>query len=331
MYLISLLTIFLISIFILNGSLKIGSLFKIIDYPNKRKLNKNKAVKIGSILFAFPIFSILILTFINQSLLNIEIISLTFIFLCLFIIGFVDDRISLSATKKIILYFIISFLFVKLNSRFEINSLNFYFFEAKDIKSIGIYFTCFCIISLIIASDLMDGINLNAGIFFLSKLLVIFFIFNDLFISKKFVLFLIIPLVVFLIYNFRGKVYLGTGGTCVLAFFLSLIFIEQANNFPNFLSATHILAILLIPGIDMIRVFLIRFFKNGKIFTPDKRHLHHLLENKFGINKTIVILSSLYISTDFISFYLYDFIYYLILFQIISFITILRVCAKNIK
>ena len=136
MYLISLLTIFLISIFILNSSSKIGSLFKIIDYPNKRKLNKNKAVKIGSILFAFPIFSILILTFINQSLLNIEIISLTFIFLCLFTIGFVDDRISLSATKKIILYFIISFLFIKLNSRFEINSLNFYFFETKDIKSI---------------------------------------------------------------------------------------------------------------------------------------------------------------------------------------------------
>ena len=100
--------------------------------------------------------------------------------------------------------------------------------------------------------------------FFLSKLLVIFFIFNDLFISKKFVLFLIIPLAVFLIYNFRGKVYLGTGGTCVLAFFLSLNFIEQANNFPNFKLPTHILAILLIPGIDMIRVFLIRFLKMAK-------------------------------------------------------------------
>ena len=62
MYLISLLTIFLISIFILNSSLKIGGLLKIIDYPNKRKLNKNKAVKIGSILFVFPILSILILT-----------------------------------------------------------------------------------------------------------------------------------------------------------------------------------------------------------------------------------------------------------------------------
>ena len=81
----------------------------------------------------------------------------------------------------------------------------------------------------------------------------------------------------------------------------------------------------------MIRVFLIRFFKNGKIFTPDKRHLHHLLENKFGIKKKIFILSFLYISTDFISFYLYDFIYYIILIQIISFITILRVCTKTIK
>ena len=48
----------------------------------------------------------------------------------------------------------------------------------------------------------------------------------------------------------------------------------------------------------MIRVFLIRFFKNGKIFTPDKRHLHHLMENKFGVMRTISILSLIFISTD---------------------------------
>ncbi len=331
MYLVSLISVFFISLFILINSLKIGKLLNIIDYPNKRKLNTSKAVKIGSILFAFPVFFILLEIYLSKNLLNIEIISLTFILFCFFIIGFVDDSISLSATKKIILYFIIIFVFIKLNPKYEINSLNFYLFETKDIKNISIYFTCFCIISFIIAVDLMDGINLTASIFLLSKLLFIYFIFEEVIFQKQLILFLIIPLMLFLFFNAKGKVYLGTGGTCVLAFFISFIIINKANNYPNLLSATHILALLLIPGLDMIRVFLIRFFKNGKIFTPDKRHLHHLMENKYGLKSTIATLSLLFISTDLTIIYLYDFVNYIILMELLIFFTILKVCSHSHK
>ena len=328
---ITLLLIGLISIIILNKSFEIGKFLNIVDIPNKRKLNKNKAVKIGSILFLLPISFMLITIYLKNSLLNIEIISLVFVLFFFFLIGFVDDSIGLSATKKIILYFFITFIFVKLNSRFEIHSLNFYLFETKDIKNISIYFTCFCIISLIIAVDLMDGINLTTSIFLLSKLLIVYFTFEEMIFQKQLILFLIVPLILFLFFNAKGKVYLGTGGTCVLAFFISLIIIDKANNYPNLLSATHILALLLIPGLDMIRVFLIRFFKNGKIFTPDKRHLHHLMENKYGAKSTITILSLLLILTDLTIICLYDFVYYIVLIEFLIFLTILKVCSHSYK
>ena len=331
MYLVSLLLVLFISLFILNNSFKIGKYLNIIDYPNKRKLNTKKAVKIGSIFFIFPALAILFEIYLNQNLLNIELISFIFILFSFFMIGFVDDSISLSATKKILLYFIIIFIFIKLNPKYEINSLNFYLFETKDIKNISIYFTCFCIISLIVALDLMDGINLTTGIFLLSKLLLVYFIFEKTIFDKHLILLLIFPLILFLFFNAIGKVYLGTGGTCILALFISLIIIYKANNYPNLLSATHILALLLIPGLDMIRVFLIRFFKNGKIFTPDKRHLHHLMENKFGVMRAISILSLIFISTDLTIIYFYDLVYYIILLEILIFFTILKVCSKSFK
>ena len=328
MNIITLSLIALISIIILNKSFEIGNFLNIIDYPNKRKINKNKAVKIGSILFLLPTSFVLVTIYFNNSLLNIEIISLVFIFFFFFLIGFVDDSISLSATKKIILYFIITFIFIKLNPRFEINSLNFYSFDTKDISNISIYFTCFCIISLIIAIDLIDGINLTASIFLLSKLVLVYLTFDKFFFEHYIILYILVPLVLFLFFNAKGKVYLGTGGTCILSFFISLLIIDISKNYESSFSASHILAILLIPGLDMIRVFLIRFFKNGKIFAPDKRHLHHLMEKKLGANKTILILSFIFILTDLVVISFYSYIYYIILSQLIIFIIILKICRQ---
>ena len=84
MNIITLSLIALISIIILNKSFEIGNFLNIIDYPNKRKINKNKAVKIGSILFLLPTSFILVTIYFNNSLLNIEIISLVFIFFFFF-------------------------------------------------------------------------------------------------------------------------------------------------------------------------------------------------------------------------------------------------------
>lgn len=325
-YLVTLIFISSFSIIILLNSQNIGNSFRLIDYPNKRKLLKQKAVKIGSILFTLPIFVTLIDSYLNKHFLNIQIISLFFCLFAFLLIGYVDDSKGLSAIKKILLYFIISFIFFKINEQLVIHNLNFYLFDTKNISNISLYFTCFCIIALIVATDLFDGINLSVSIFLLSKLIIIYFYFDQSYFSKTSLLYFIIPLFLFIRFNLKNKVFLGTGATCVLSFVISLELINYYNLVPTKLSAIHILSLLFLPGLDMIRVFLYRFVKSGQIFKPDKKHFHHLLAKKFGLNRVIFFLPVLFVFFDFITIFFYEKIYYIIFFQFLTYILLIKIC-----
>jgi UDP-GlcNAc:undecaprenyl-phosphate GlcNAc-1-phosphate transferase len=79
----------------------------------------------------------------------------------------------------------------------------------------------------------------------------------------------------------------------------------------------------MLPGVDMLRVFLIRIIKKKNPFSPDRIHLHHLLVAQ-GLNKiNILTLFSLLILTPIlISFFtnlkpiyiiLFNFLFYTIL------------------
>ncbi len=50
---------------------------------------------------------------------------------------------------------------------------------------------------------------------------------------------------------------------------------------------------MMLPGIDMLRLFLFRTIKGKNPFIGDSNHIHHLLVNKFGNIKTIIILNGI--------------------------------------
>lgn len=312
--------VFIFSFCILIYSAKIGKFFNLVDIPNKRKLNSKSSVKIGSLIFLLPILFFLINSFYLSIFLNLEIICFFVIFTLLFFIGFVDDSKGMLAIKKIILYFFISFLFLKINPRFMIHDISLYSFNIKNISIISIYFTCFCIVCVIVASDLLDGINISASFFFFINFLFIIFVNN----STKFFdlnLSILIVLFLFFIFNIKNKVYLGTGGTCILAFILSLNLIEVGASNPKVLSATHIFSLLFLPGVDMIRVFLVRLFSKGGLFIPDQNHIHHIIVKEFGINKAIIFLCLFYLLTNLSVIIFYNKIYYIILAQLVVYFT----------
>ena len=84
------------------------------------------------------------------------------------------------------------------------------------------------------------------------------------------------------------------------------------------------LLILFFPLIDALRLFASRVYSKKNPFSPDRKHLHHILMNLFGYNKTIFILALLtlisftavYFKINFfISFIFFSLIYYLIVFK----------------
>ena len=108
----------------------------------------------------------------------------------------------------------------------------------------------------------------------------------------------------FLFYNFFNKTFLGDSGTNVLAFLISYILIKSYNINQEF-TADEIFIILSFPGLDMFRLFMIRILKGKNPFNPDRNHIHHLIQKKFNIFQTFLIIQ-ICILFNIVIFYILD-------------------------
>lgn len=82
-------------------SIKIGYYFKIIDFPNQRKVHRSPIPRTGGIgvFGSFFIIVLFILLFTNLNK-NLEMIFFLLSGLLIFLLGLLDDKYNLSAKKK---------------------------------------------------------------------------------------------------------------------------------------------------------------------------------------------------------------------------------------
>ena len=128
------------------------------------------------------------------------------------------------------------------------------------------------------------------------------FILKDIYIPLSIIL--ICVLSIFLIYNYLNKMFLGDSGTYTLAFIISYIIIKSHNIEGKF-TPEEIFIILSLPGLDMLRLFILRIFKGKNPFHSDRNHIHHLILKKYDSFKTFLLIQ-LYIILNLILFYNYE-------------------------
>jgi UDP-GlcNAc:undecaprenyl-phosphate GlcNAc-1-phosphate transferase len=90
----------------------------------------------------------------------------------------------------------------------------------------------------------------------------------------------------------KKNIFLGDSGSLFLGCLIGLNIIFKYNleilksNYP----VESIFIALMLPGLDMLRVFVIRIMNKKNPFLPDRRHLHHLLiDNKVQFEKILMI------------------------------------------
>jgi UDP-GlcNAc:undecaprenyl-phosphate/decaprenyl-phosphate GlcNAc-1-phosphate transferase len=255
----------------------------LLDYPDQRKKHLTPIPKLGGIyILLSSIFAILFF----HNLYN-ERFIFSFLTLIggLFLIGFIDDKIEMKATSRLILQFVIIALAISIDFNLNVESLNF----GTLSKKIFIYngsnlFTIFCIISLVNATNLVDGKDGLTGMIFVIFLSFFFIFFpSDL---NKFLLVLFLSTVLFLIYNINGKIYLGNSGSYLIGGLMSFITI-QIYNFNPF-EIEIIFLFFYFYGLDMLRVYIERLIRGIHPFTPENNHLHHYLFQYFS-NKYLAL------------------------------------------
>ena len=137
--------------------------------------------------------------------------------------------------------------------------------------------------------NMMDGTNSLAGLY--STIFLIYFL---IFVNfSALTLVLIIFLIFYLYLNYRNLIFFGDSGSLLLSFLISMIVIFNHNSGNMF--AEEIFVLMLIPGLDMFRLFLTRIFNKKNPFSGDRNHLHHLLLNRFNNKKTVFLYNGFFI------------------------------------
>lgn len=133
---------------------------------------------------------------------------------------------------------------------------------------------------------------------------------------------LLICLIAYGYLNYTNKSFLGDSGSLLLSFIISYIFIKLYN-FNVIKSCDEIVIYMLIPGIDLIRLFFIRILNKKNPLSPDRFHLHHLLLLKYSYNFTLTIILTLILLPILLNFLDFHKLY-IIISTIIIYIYFLR-------
>ena len=276
---------------------KFAEIINVYDAPdNKLKLHKKNTPILGGLILIinYSIYLLFQLLFsdnflsIPKKIFNIEgYISILILIFGFFILGFYDDKNKLAPKNKLFFSIFLILVSILLNQNLILNSFSLTIFTNKVfLNSFSITFTIFCIILLINALNFFDGINGQSCIFFI-------IVFSFLFFKSEMNYFyllsiLLISFILFL--NLMNKLFLGDGGIFLMGIIASISLILEHNVQKNILYVDEIFFLLLLPGIDLIRLTIIRVFKGRNAFFGDRNHIHHLLVNKFSIFYTNLIL-----------------------------------------
>ncbi len=212
-----------------------------------------------------------------------------------FVIGLVDDAISISV--KLRLFFQVSSAILALF--FLDLSLKTVGLDIGIPSWIGLIIIIFALVGVTNAVNIIDGMNgLAGGVVSLAFLSIAYlsFILDDFDLFEVSVIFLV-SIFGFLLLNFpKGKIFLGDSGTYLLGFSVattSLLLIDQEAK----LSVFYPIALMIYPIWEVLfSIYRRLFIQKKKSTTADRLHLHQLIFKRITRNNpktTLYILSRL--------------------------------------
>ena len=320
-------TVFLVS-FALTGIiipkiLLIAFRKNLFDVPDERKIHKGVIPRLGGIAFmpsiVFAIasvtgFSLLYYEGIINTALNESSVQVSFgicALMLLYLMGMADDLIGIKYRAKFIIQIIAAVFLVF--AGFYIKDLHGFCSLTELPDWFAYAFTILVVIFITNAINLIDGIDgLASGLSMIACIFygVVFYMNHDFFYAA--LMFATLgTLVPFYYYNVFGnpvkfkKIFMGDTGSLTIGLIMAVSSIHLSDDGLNTNTSVNPLVIafspLIVPGFDVVRVYLNRLRNHRNPFLPDKSHIHHrLLE--MGIQQSVAMVTILIISTFFILF-----------------------------
>lgn len=290
---------FVITFFIMPFIIRIAKINKLFDIPDERKTHTYPISSLGGvgIITGLAISLLLVSDF---TLGNSEFQYYLACFFIIFILGVIDDIFVLHPLKKVFGQLVVASILTA-KTHLVISNLEGLAGVMEMSGTFSYIVSFFTIILVINSFNLIDGVDGLAGSLGLISSLAfgLFFYINNNIPFAVLGFTMSGSLLAFLCYNFPpAKIFMGDSGSMMIGLVNAILFIKfvqtagTAVAYPVSSSIGIGFCFVIIPLLDVLRVFIIRLTKGVSPFAPDRNHLHHLLLNRGLSHTSVTVLLS---------------------------------------
>jgi UDP-GlcNAc:undecaprenyl-phosphate/decaprenyl-phosphate GlcNAc-1-phosphate transferase len=264
---------------------------KVIDIPSARKEHSEPTALLGGVAIYFA--TIISITLFSRSssgyLIPVLIVGATGVA----VMGLIDDILSLSAKRRVIILFIIAVIVY-------IICFVFYLDTQRLIERSPLIITVFSLFIIIWIVGITNAINFSDGLDGLASYLSIVSVMSFAIIfayqgrdalALPLSLALVGAIAGFIPYNRNpAMIFMGDAGSMFIGFMLSLLSISSIRHEVSLFAMVVPVYILFVPILDMCMSILRRIVLKKSIMKPDKMHFHHQLNKHFSNHILVVII-----------------------------------------
>ena len=220
----------------------------------------------------------------------------------LLLLFLIDDFKGLRPLHRIIIQVTLSLYVIFTTDIYLSNLGNLFGFGEIQLGILGIPLTIFCVVGIMNAFNMIDGINgLCAG----SAIMALLFIgFYSGLMYDSVLIIIIGSMMGFLIFNLRffGKkrgVFLGDSGSNLIGFWVAWCAIYSSQNTIYQVEAITMLWFVSIPLLDCVGLIFSRIIRGIAIASPGRDHIHHKLMLNYSPEGSLGIILILTLCTGF--------------------------------
>jgi len=254
----------------------IGTRLGVLDRPDgKRKIHPTTTPLVGGLAVMTPVLAMAAVLAVTTPFTPFYLALLAVGAGC-FVLGLWDDRAHIRPLYRLLLSLALAWLALLAIPALEVTFFRFSFVrEALFLDALAPVFTILCIVGLQNAVNMADGKNgmvIGLCLFWTADLAL--FAPDHL---RPLLLTLAAALSVTLLFNLRGKLFLGDSGSYAISILVALLGIYVYGVGFVRLPADVVALWFLIPVVDCLRLMAKRVLRGGSPFTSDREHLHHII------------------------------------------------------
>jgi UDP-N-acetylmuramyl pentapeptide phosphotransferase/UDP-N-acetylglucosamine-1-phosphate transferase len=267
---------------------KHGFLVHISKKKTHKKIGIDQTPLSGGAFFMFFIF---LTYFLYKEIISDFFLAILILF---FILGtFQDMNREIKPLLRLLIQFILIFFLVFFDDIRIVKTDIFFLDPFLQSQQFNYIFVVSCILVYLNGLNFTDGVNCNTVGYLVLVIFSLLFINFQIkfFPNNQNLILLLIFLIIFYIFNFFNKNYLGDSGIYILSIFVSILIIKTVNN-SYFVSPLISVCLLWYPAFETLFSILRKIFLKKNPFLADSLHLHTRLY-KILISKKIKISNSL--------------------------------------